>query len=93
MDNVRLEGTEDQSVTSPNGESLGINVHVRHSKRIRNFPQRYNPGFGAAREWENDTVASIVYMIQDKDINRNVNTDDILSLMSEWYAEDCMDMP
>ena len=58
MDNVCPEGTEDQYVTSPSGEALGRNVHVRRSKRIRNSPQRYNPGFGAAREWKNDAVAS-----------------------------------
>ena len=29
MENVRLEETEDQSVTSPIGEALGRNVHVR----------------------------------------------------------------
>ena len=78
MENVRPEGTEDQYVTSPNGESLGSNVHVGSSERIRNSPQRYKSGFGAAREWKNDAVASIVYMIQDRDLNRNVDTDDII---------------
>ena len=78
MDNVCTEGTEDQYVTSPSGEDLGRNVNVRRSERIRNSPQRYNPGFGAAREWKNDAVASIVYMIQDRNLNSNVDTDDIL---------------
>ena len=32
-------------------------------------------------------------MIQDGDINSNVDTDDILLLLAEWYAEGCMDMP
>ena len=64
---------------------------MRRSKRIRNYPQRYNPGFGAAREWKNDDVASIVYMIQDRDFDSNVDTDDILSLLADWDAEDCMD--
>ena len=32
-------------------------------------------------------------MIQDRDINSNVDTDDILSLLAEWDAEDCMDTP
>ena len=50
MDNVRPEGTEEQSVTSPNGESLGRNVHMSSSKRIRKSPQRYNPGFGSSIE-------------------------------------------
>ena len=49
MDNVCPEGNEDQYVTSPSGEALGRNVHVRRSDRIKNSPQRYNPGFGAAR--------------------------------------------
>ena len=66
---------------------------MRRSERIRNYPQLYNPGFGAAREWKNDDVASIVYMIQDRDININVDTDDILSLLDEWDAEYCMDTP
>ena len=83
MDNVCPEGTEDQYVTSPSGEALGRNVHVRRSERIRNSSQRYNPGFGAAREWKNDAVASILYMIQDRYLNSNVDTDDILSLLAE----------
>ena len=49
------------------------------------------PGFGAAGEWKNDAVASTVYMIQDMDLNRNVDTNDILSLLVEWDAEDFMD--
>ena len=59
---------------------------MRRSGRIRNSPQRYNPRFGAAREWKNDAVASIVYMIQDRDFDINVDTDDILSLLAEWDA-------
>ena len=66
---------------------------MRRSKRIRNYSQRYNPGFGAAIEWKNDAVASIVYLIEDRDININLDTDDILSLLAEWDAEDCMDTP
>ena len=93
MDNVCPDGNENQYVTSPSGESLGRNVNVRRSERIRNFPQQFNPGFGAAREWKNDAVASIVYMIQDRDFDRNVDTDDILSLLAEWDTEDCMDTP
>ena len=56
---------------------------MRRSERIRNFPQRFNPVFGAAREWNNDDVASIVYMIQDRDFDSNVDTYDILSLLAE----------
>ena len=65
MDNVRPEGTEEQYIKYPSGESLGRNFHVMHSKRIRNSPQRYKSRFGAAREWKNDAVTSILYMIQD----------------------------
>ena len=93
MDNVCPEGTEDQYVTSPSGEALGRNVHVRRSKCIRNPPHRYNPVFGAVREWKNDAVASIVYMIQDRYLDRNVDTDDILWLLSEWYTYYFMDTP
>ena len=32
-------------------------------------------------------------MIQDRDLNRNVDIDDILSLMADWDAEYCMDTP
>ena len=66
---------------------------MRRSERIRNSPHQYNPGFGAAREWKNDAVASIVYMIQDRDINSNVDTDDILLLLAERYAEYCIGTP
>ena len=93
MDNVRPEGTEDQYVTSTDGEYLGRNFHVRRSERIINSPQRYKSGFGSARELNNDAVASVVYMIQDRDLNSNVDTDDILSLLAEWDAEDCMYTP
>ena len=93
IDNVRPQGNEEQYVTSSNGKALGINVHVRRSERIRNYPQQYNPRFGAAIEWNNDDVASIVYMIQDRDLNRNVDNDDIILFLGDWYAEDCMDTP
>ena len=93
MDNVCPEGTEYQYVTSTSGEALGSNVHLRRSERIRNSPQRYNPGFGAAIEWKNDAVGSIVYIIQDRDLNSNEDTYYILLLMAKWNAEDCMDTP
>ena len=32
-------------------------------------------------------------MIHDWYLNRNVDTDDILSLLAEWDTEDCMDTP
>ena len=42
---------------------------------------------------ENDNVTSLFYMIQYRDLDSNLDTDDILSLLAEWDAEDCMDMP
>ena len=51
------------------------------------LPQRFNPEFGADTEWKNNAVANIVYMIQDRDYDSNVDTDDILSLLAEWDAE------
>ena len=93
MENLCPNGTEDKYVTSPSGEDLGKNVNVKRSKCIRNSPQQYNPGFGAAREWINDDVASIVYMIKDRNIDSNEDTDDILSLLVEQDIEDCMDTP
>ena len=66
---------------------------MRRSKRIRNYPQWYYPGFGAAREWKNDAVASIVFMIQDRYLNSNVDTDDIRLLLGEWDTEHCKNVP
>ena len=66
---------------------------MRRSKHIRKYTQQYNPGFGSANEWKNDAVASIVYMIQGRDLNINVDTYDILSLLADWDAEYCMDTP
>ena len=66
---------------------------MRRSKRIRKYSHWYDPIFGAAKEWENDAIASIVYMIQDWDLNNNVDTDDILSLLAEWDVEECLDTP
>ena len=59
----------------------------------RKSPQWYNPVFGDSKKWNNDSVASIVYMNQDGDYDINVDTDDILSLLDEWDAEDYMDTP
>ena len=53
MDNVCPDGNLNQYVTYPSGEALGRNINVRRSERIRNSPQRYNPGFGAASIEEN----------------------------------------
>ena len=71
----------------------GNNVNVRRSERIRILSQRFNPKFGAVTEWKSNAVANIVYIIQDRDYDSNVDTDDILSLLAEWDAEDCMYTP
>ena len=34
MDNLRPEGTEYQSISSPNGEDLRNNVHVSRSEKL-----------------------------------------------------------
>ena len=91
MVNQRPEGTEYQSGTSPSGEYLGRNFHVRRSKCIRKYPQQYDPGFGSARECNNDSVESIFNMTQDRGLNRSIDTYDILPLLYEWDAEYCMD--
>ena len=44
------EGTEEKSVTSPSGEALGNNVHVRRSERFIKSTQWYDQVFGDARE-------------------------------------------
>ena len=57
MDNVRPEGTEYQPVTFTSGEDLVGNLHVRCFDSIRNSSQKYEPVFGAAREWNSDDVS------------------------------------
>ena len=37
--------------------------------------------------------AILFYMIKDRDININVDKDEIISLLDEWDAEDCMETP
>ena len=60
-------------------------------KLLEKYPHQYDPGFGTAREWKNSDVASILYMIKYGDINSNIDTDDILLLLSWRDTEDCMD--
>ena len=78
MEKLCLEGTKKQSVTSPSGEALGSNFYVRRYGGIIKYLHPYDPVFGAAREWNNDDVASIVYMIQDVNITSDVDMDEIL---------------
>ena len=93
MENVRSEGTEDQSVTSPSEEYLKKEYLCEAFQTYQKYLQRYEPGLGSAREWNNDAVESMVYMIQDGDFNITVDTDGILLLLDEWYKEYCMDTP
>ena len=92
MRNICLEGPEDQSVTSTSGEDLGRNLHMGRSGRIRKSLKQYDPGFWAARQWNSDAVLSILYMIQYVGFNGNVDTDDIVSLLAELYAEYCINL-
>ena len=91
MDNVRPKDTEYQYITPPSEEAFVSYFHVRRSKRIRKYPQWYKPGFGATIECKNDYFESIVYMIQNRYLNINVDTNDIMLLLAEWDAKDCMD--
>ena len=93
MENVRPEGTEEQYFISPSGEALEGNFHVRSSKCIRKSPHRHDPGFGAAREWNNYAAVSMIYMIQDGDLNINVDMDEAPSSLDEFDAEDFIDAP
>ena len=72
---------------------MGVNLRMRRFGRIRKYPHWYDPVFGASREWKSDYVASILYMFQDGGFNINLGTDEILSPLAEWGAEDCMDAP
>ena len=76
--NLLPEVNDVQPITSPSGGYLVSNVHVGSSKRIRKSPQRYDPGFGTARECNSDDIAILVYMIRDGGYDINVDRDDIL---------------
>ena len=41
----------------------GSKIFVRCSDHNRKPPQWFDPGFEATREWNNDDVANLVYMI------------------------------
>ena len=46
MENVRPEGTDNQSVISPSAEALDRDFLIRRSERIIKSPQPYDPGVG-----------------------------------------------
>ena len=60
------------------------------SERIRKYSQRYEPGFGAAIQWSSGYVENLFYMICDEDYNINVDTEEILLLLSDLYEKYCM---
>ena len=93
MENIHSKGTEEKSITSPSGESLGKNIHMRRSKHVIKYSHRYDTVLRASREWKSDYVAIIVYMIQDGIFKKNVDMDEMLSLLTEWDTEYCMDVP
>ena len=91
MENDRPEGTKYQYVTYTGGEALGKYVNLRGSNHNRKTPQRFDPGFEDSRKWNSYAVATLVYMIKSGDYDKNIDTDEILSLMAYWDAEDSMD--
>ena len=63
------------------------------SEGIVRYSQQYDLGFGADIQWKNNVVSSIVFTIQDSNLNSDVNMDEIAFLLFEWYAEYFMDAP
>ena len=63
---------------------------MRHSNSIKKCPQQFYPGYGDAIECKSYDVASLVYIIHYGPYGRNVDMDNILYLLIEWYVEDCM---
>ena len=59
---------------------------MRLSERINKYEKWYDPLFGAEREWKIGYVASLSYMICDGCYGRDLDTDNILSLLTEWYS-------
>ena len=66
---------------------------MRHSICIRNSPQWYDLGFGAAIDWKSDDTVSLVFMICDEDYDKNVETDNIILFQDDWDTEYYMDTP
>ena len=55
-------------------------------------PKRFDLVFGFVREWKSDDVDNLLYMIQDDYYDSSLYKDEILYLLSNWDAEDCMGM-
>ena len=92
MENLRPEGIEYEYVTSPSEEDLVRNVYVRLSNPIRKSPQRYDPGFGAGKEWNIDAFSRSLYIICDGYCNINVDKDKVLPLLTELDAPSTIHM-
>ena len=55
-------------------------------------PKRFDLVFGSVREWKSDDVDNLLYMIQDDYYDSSLYKDEILYLLSNWDAKDCMGM-
>ena len=55
------------------------------------YPHQFDPLFGSAIQYNSEGVASLVYMIRNRDYDRNVDTEKVLYLLAGWDAQDCMD--
>ena len=53
--------------------------------------QCFDTVVGAEREWNSDDDSNLVYMLRYEYSDNNVDTDEILCLLSDWYAEYCID--
>ena len=67
--------------------------HVKLSEIIGKSLQKFDPDFGAARQYNSDTLDSLVYMIQDGYYDSNIDTENIIDLLADQDPEDFMDTP
>ena len=86
MKNDRLQGTQNKCIISTSGEALGVDSFVRCSNCISKYPRVYDPLFGAAKLWNSENVASLVFMIHGEDYYRNVDMDKILPFEPVTYT-------
>ena len=63
---------------------------MRHYNRIRKYPQKFDPVYGATRSFNSDDIASLLYIIHYGNYDRNTDMDKILYLLAGWDVEDCM---
>ena len=65
-----------------------MGFHTGNSECTIKYPHKYDPVFGSAIELNSDNVASLLYMIQSGYYDDNVGSDDILSLLGHWNAQE-----